>query len=485
MNLIWDCFSAFARKRPEGVAIRCCGESFSYSRVTAESERLAAVFCKSIPEGSHVAVYLPNNRSFPISFLALARNGMVMMPLNLKYRASELNHYLSCLPISAILTDRKNLEQLSTIQSIPEIIFVWEDILDDNHVESCAVSEVPVDNPAVVQFSSGSTGLPKTIHRSHLNLITEVKQLTEALKISQADTFLGLLPLYHAHGFSNAMMAALLNGGQLVLKEGFNPRTAIKLLEEENITCFPAVPFMIKLMSETHFTGKINWSGLRFCFTAGAALDEETAVAFRKRFGITVRQLYGSTETGAIALNLNDPIGKTGKSVGAPLGKAEVIVFDENMNPCGNGQTGEIGINSPTMATCYSKMPKETKESFRKGYFFPGDLGYFDSAGNLYITGRKSLFINVGGNKINPYEVEKVIASIPEVKDVVVFGVPLAQGSGELVKAFVVMEGPNNKELILDYCCNNLAETKIPKVIDFISEIPRSVTGKVLKKYLI
>ena len=184
--------------------------------------------------------------------------------------------------------------------------------------------------------------------------------------------------------------AALFNGATLVTLPAFNPRTALSCLAEERISIFPTVPFMIKLIVMTRLREEADLSRLRLCFTAGAPLEEETGEAFRQRFACSVCQLYGSTETGAIALDYSDELEVDLKSVGRPLKHVQVDILDEAGQLLGVGETGEIAIRTVAATSAYDKNPEATENSFRAGYFLPGDLGHRDADGRIHITGRKS-----------------------------------------------------------------------------------------------
>ncbi|MGD8590977.1 MAG: AMP-binding protein, partial [Chromatiales bacterium] len=195
-------------------------------------------------------------------------------------------------------------------------------------------------------------------------------------------------------------------------------------------------------------------------------------------------QLYGSTETGAVCINLRHPIEKSA-SVGQPLEGMEISILDESGQQLACGQEGEIWITSPAMTHQYDDLPEVTKECFIGDRFFAGDLGYLDDAGDLFVTGRKKLMINVAGYKVDPLEIEQVLKAHPAIEDAVVVGVTDPQ-YGELIKAVVVRvagEACDEQDLIA-YTASQLTEYKVPKVIEFRNEIPYSPLGKVLRKYL-
>jgi long-chain acyl-CoA synthetase len=212
-------------------------------------------------------------------------------------------------------------------------------------------------------------------------------------------------------------------------------------------------------------------------------MPEEINRQFHGKFGLYVRQLYGSTETGTISVNLEPEVSQTLKSVGTPICGVEVKVFGEDGSPVEGPELGEIGVKSPAAITAYETTTENSQETFKDGYFLTGDLGSRDSDGLMFLAGRKKLFINKGGYKINPQEIEDLLASHPKVEEVVVVGVPTAF-EDEKVKAVVVPVGSCQEDEILEYCRGKIADFKIPSLVEFRESLPRSPTGKIRKKLL-
>jgi long-chain acyl-CoA synthetase len=279
------------------------------------------------------------------------------------------------------------------------------------------------------------------------------------------------------------MLAANYAGATLVILEDFNRRRVLKTIQEDQITVFPGVPFMFNMLADTPLRDEITLSSLRLCFSAGAPLSRQIFEKFYAKYGVFVRQLYGSTETGSVSINLDENISKTVESVGLPMRNVEVEIFgdrDEILKP---NETGNIGIKNPAMINGYSGAEELNRESFRNGYFFPGDMGKKDNSGNFYITGRKTLFINTGGNKVNPSEIEILLVTHPKVEEVVVVGVKNHYGE-DIIKAVVIPNGQCDEREIVEFCEGKISDFKIPRIVEFRKEIPKSPLGKVLKKYL-
>ena len=204
---------------------------------------------------------------------------------------------------------------------------------------------------------------------------------------------------------------------------------------------------------------------------------------FYEQFGMYVRQLYGSTETGTISVDLGADVEGSLESVGAPIAGVEVKVFTDDGRVTEADEVGEIAVKSPAAITGYEGLEEVNRETFRDGYFFTGDLGKRDHDGLLYLVGRKKFFINKGGYKINPHEIEALLESHPKVEEVVAVGEPTPYGD-EKVKVVIVLHASCTEEEIVEYCRGKIADFKIPSVIEFRDSLPKSPTGKVRRKML-
>ena len=486
MNLLWDGFAQIASRYADKEAVVFNEQRLTYGELAARIEACAAELkLDALAPGSVLGVYLPNGVEFVAAFWAIVRAGHVGLTLNTKYQQGELQHYLKHRPVARFIcagADRARFEALFAAEGVvTEVCALVGAVAEGGAVPA---AEAGADTPALMQFSTGSTGMPKGVVRTHGNLLREIEAYRARTGVGPADRIAALVPLYHAHGFANAMCAALFSGATLVLVKEFEPRSALQLLAAQRVTVFPAVPFMVKMLAAMRLPDQQGLDALRLCFTAGAALPAADADRFKERFGVSVHQLYGSTETGAVALSYDAGVEHEPLSVGRALEHARFGIFDEAGEPVGAGVTGEIGIHTAAATQAYDNNPAATQASFRAGYFFPGDLGRLDEKGRLTITGRKSLFINAGGNKIDPAEIEEVLLRHAAVREAVVLGVPSAAG-GEIIKAVMVTERPLSREEVLSHCGEHLGAFKVPKLVEFRDEIPKSPLGKVLRKYLL
>jgi long-chain acyl-CoA synthetase len=230
--------------------------------------------------------------------------------------------------------------------------------------------------------------------------------------------------------------------------------------------------------------GTADLSSLRLCFSAANALPRSTFEAFDRRFDVAIRQLYGCTEAGAVTVNLDDDPWATAMSVGKPFDGVEVEIVDASGRPLEAGRNGEVVIRSPAMTAGYAGMDAVNAQAFVDGGFLSGDRGRLDDEGRLFVTGRKKLLIDVKGDKVDPIEVEDVLAVHPKVSEVVVVGVTGEAEGEHLIKAVVVPERECQERELIRYCRERLADYKVPHVVEFREEIPRDPSGDVLRKYL-
>jgi long-chain acyl-CoA synthetase len=474
-----------ARLDPEACALVIDGQEYRYAELVARVNRCAAGLARAgVRAGDAVAVAFPNSLDFVVGAFAAFALDAILVPLNPRFKEDELRHYLQLSRPTALLYP-PSMQALVDTLDVPSKARATS-------TEAVSVDEAGELAPSgselltgIYMFSSGSTGKSKRVTRTQAQVFGEYQALVETIGLQQSDRILCTVPLFHAHGFANAMMAALLSGGRLVMvTTEFNARATMQALTSQAVTIYPAVPFMFKMLADTRFATPPDLSALRLAFSAGAALPEAVSKKFYEVFAKPVSQLYGSTETGAISINVAQPVEKP-TSVGRPLHGTRIEIRDESGARLGADANGEVWVAAGTATSAYDGLSEMTAECFADGAFFTGDLGTLDADGDLYITGRKKLLINVAGFKVDPLEVEEVLSRHAQVSEVVAIGVPHAR-AGEKIKAVVVLKesGAATQEELIEYAASQLAEYKVPKLIEFRAEIPKSPLGKVLRKYL-
>ncbi|HXG30231.1 MAG TPA: class I adenylate-forming enzyme family protein, partial [Thermodesulfobacteriota bacterium] len=420
-------------------------------------------------------------------FFGVLSTGAIAVPINTAYKEEEVGFYISHSSAGLTLTEeglRPLVERASACAS--QVAVIRGDKTDwrfsNGNIRGNPGIQIEPDDEAIYLYSTGSTGKPKRVSRTHFNLTALADNHTQTVGWTEEDRILLAIPLSHTYAFGN-FISAIKVGASIYTMGEFNRNRVIDLIERESITVFPAVPFMLGVLAETFLPKSRDLSSLRLVISAGAPLPRETFYRFHERFGIYPRQLYGSTETGVISINLSDDIVRKSDSVGRPVKNVEVEIFREDGSRAQMGELGEIAVRSPSMTTGYYGLPDETERAFRDGYYFTGDLGRIDEEGYIYILGRKRLFINISGNKVDPQEVENLLLKHQKVKEAVVLGVKDDRGN-EIVKAVIVPKERMETREIYEFCKGRISDFKIPRIIEFRDEIPKSPTGKVLREYL-
>jgi long-chain acyl-CoA synthetase len=491
METIPEMLIAVAKQNAGRTAIVDGGVAIDYSALERKITSLAAeLYGRGVRRGDRVALLLPNGLDFVTSYFAIAGVGAVVVPLNDHYQQTELLYFLEECGVTLLLTSRDYSplchEVLAVGKSSFKLFFV-EDQTEASEAKIRSLKdlrvEVPSDSPVMYQYSSGTTGRPKRVARTHANLLFELNSLVQTLRMSNEDRFLGVAPFSHVNGLMRSMMASIRAGATLYPLAKFERQAIAQVIENQKITIFIAVPFMFSMIAKTNFCKRPDFSSLCLCVSASAPMPKKLNEEFYKKFGIYVRQLYGSTETGTISVNLRSNIEGSIESVGTTISGVEVEIFAEDGRMANVGEAGAIAVKSPGAIKGYDGLDKVNREVFRHGYFFTGDFGKKDQGGLLYLIGRKKFFINKGGYKIDPHEIEELLESHAKVDEAVVIGLPTSYGD-EKVKAVMVLNTPCSEEEIIKYCQGKIADFKIPSLIEFRESLPKSPTGKVLRKML-
>jgi long-chain acyl-CoA synthetase len=494
MELLYENASA----RPAGEAIVYRDERVTHADLLERTERLAAgLRGQGIEPGDAVALLLPNDPSFIASYFAITGLGAVVVPVNPAFKQDELDFYFRQCQVRAVISDERSAgvcerivsgwerpAQVITTSSAHGQALTLDMLIES---EPAKLERRSPDEPLVYQFSSGSTGRPKRVTRTHAQCRGEADYFP-TMGITSEDRLFCAIPLFHTYGMGCAMFAAARTGATLVILEDPNPfllrrQRALELLEQERITIFPGVPFNFRLMAEAPASADL--SSLRLVFSAGTALPREFFDGFLEKFDVPVRQLYGCTEAGTLTANMDDDPVTSFESVGHPVDGVEVRIEDDDGEPVPTGSIGEVAVRAPGLTDGYADMEELNSQVFREGFFITGDLGTLDDEGRLTLTGRKKLLIEVGGYKVDPIEVEDVVGAHPRVGEAVVVGVPGNVAGEEVVKAVVVPSDELEERELISFCQERLANFKVPQVVEFREEIPKSPLGKILRKYLI
>jgi len=483
--MLYQLLSDTAQRFPSHTFMEWGENSLCFQDFRNAVDQFSATLAKSgIRPGDAVILLLPNGPEFAVGIFAVAKLGGIAVPLNTAFQDKELQFYFQDSQARALVTNADVLHSHGN--------------LIDGSSDCQVITEVPIsvgpieaeqhqswNGPVLYQYSSGSTGTPKRVIRTQEQLVHEANNFTATVNAGASDRILTVVPLFHAHGFGNCLLASVRSGATMVVLSSFKRKSALNTLADKEITIFPGVPFMFSILADSPSIQEMRLPKLRLAFSAGAPLARDTFNNFKEKFAVPIRQLYGSTETGSVAINTGSTDGDCWASIGSPMHNVTVSIVGENDKPVSAGERGELVICSQALTNGYANLDEINQQTFRDGCFWSGDIGYKDEKGNIYITGRKKLFINAGGNKVDPGQVEEVISQHPAVNEVVVVGIKGQYGQ-EIVKAAIVRNAGQEctAEQIKEWCNGKLADFKIPRIIEFRAEIPRSPLGKILRKYL-
>lgn len=480
-----------AETNPEKVFTSYNGRECTYGEFYNKAQKVAGHFqAKGYEKGDIIALYSLNSDLFLVCYFGIQLGGFTVMPVNTKLAPPEVEYIFNHSEAKAVIYDNKLSEVISESKH-PFAEKLSMDYLINNILQDPAIPFQPVkmdfNDTAVVMYTSGTTGKPKGVMLTHFNLMATAEIWSESMSITDEDRMLISTPLFHCaacHVFMNPVMH---KGGTVIIEEAFSPKGTVALLQNTSPTMFFGVPAMYTILLNMPDIHEHDLSSLRlFCYGA-APMPYEMVKKLKEAFpNVKVQNLYGQTENTPAASTLKDHLAleKIG-SVGEALPRTEILVVDEFGEPLPTGQVGEIVMSGPQVMKGYLKDEDETRRAIRNGWLYSGDLGKLDADGLLYIVDRKKDMIIRGGENVYPVEVEEVLYQIPEVLEAAVLGIP-HEVLGEVPKAYVVMkDGKSVSESeILNYCAKQLAKFKVPAEIEFMDELPRNASGKVLKQTL-
>ena len=506
----------------------------SYAELNRLSDRFAAALVNlGVSKGSRVSIMLPNIPQMVIAYFGVLKAGAIVVNTNPTYPAHELEPLLRSAGAETIVTLSGLYDRVLEIQpntaikniiltDIPETIgrlfrntvakqvrasgmmktvtpqagtYFMKDLLATAPAKAPTVPFEAAKDTAVFQFTGGTSGLPKAAELTHRNLVANIAQINAwvpSLKPGD-EKFLLALPAFHVYGMTVGMLTCLKLGGELVLVP--DPRNTLHILEiiaREKITLYPGVPAMYIAIINHPKVADYDLHSIRVCLSGGAPLPAEVAQKFEEVTGGKLVEGYGMSESSPLTAG-NPVFGqtKTG-SVGMPFPSTELALIALESDEQGEtrfldvGQTGELVVRGPQVMKGYYNNPEETANAIdADGWLHTGDIATMDADGYFFIVDRKKDLIIASGYNIVPREVEEVLFMHPKVMEAAVVGVPDAK-RGETVKAFVVLkEGQSaTVEEIRDFCKERLAPYKVPSLVEFRSELPKTQIGKVLRRVL-
>lgn len=495
--LIGDIISKTAKTKKKKTAAVLDDRKITYGELENESNKLAhGLIDLDIKPSDMVSIMLPNSLEFLTAYLGVIKSGATMVPLNISFKAPAVEYILNNSEAKVVITSIKFLPLIKecNLDFLENIILVDGEKSDDyillSELKEQKTSLPQLENidqefTAACLYTSGTTGQPKGAMLSHHNLIFDTKKTIEHLKVDDSDRYICVLPMFHAFAETVCMLMPLFLGAEIVIVDKFLPEKVLRIIQEKHVTFFAGVPTMYSALLNVKNKEQFDLSHLNLCISGGAAMPQQTMEDFEKTFKVKILEGNGPTETSPVAyVNPVDGQRKSG-SVGLPIPETRVRIVDEKDQELPFGEIGEIIVQGEHVMKGYFKMPEATAETLRNGWLHTGDLGKMDQDGYVYIVDRKKDMINVGGMNVYPREIEEQLYKHPKVKEAAVVATK-DELRGEIPKAVIVLkdgESATERE-IQKYCMEYFANYKVPKLVDFINELPKNATGKIDKKSL-
>ncbi|QRN83908.1 long-chain fatty acid--CoA ligase [Chloroflexota bacterium] len=486
------------------------GKEWTYDELDRESNQFAHVLlAQGLQKGERVGLFLPNTAEFVVGYYGILKAGGVVMALNPAYTPSEVQKLAEESGIRFLMLPAQSypkLEPLRQATPIERFIVVddasvnlvtgdisWAKVLESENPEAVTGVQIGPDDPAVFQYSGGTTGTPKCAVGLHRNLVANVHQFRQWLVNTHEgqETVLVAIPCYHVYGMVLGMHLTIRLGARMVLIA--NPRDMDGLLgaiETYKATVFPGVPNLYAAINHypAVLAGKYDLSSVKACISGSATLPMKVKREFEALTHGHLVEGYGLSEA-PTATHCNPILGENREgSIGLPLPgvTCRIVDLETGTKDLQIGEAGELIIRGPQVMLGYHQKPTETSQTLREGWLFTGDVARMDYSGYFYLVDRKKDVIKVGGFQVWPNEIETVIRQHPKVREVAVAGVKDEDGA-EVAKAWIVLnEGQKaSAEEIKVFCRAVLTQYKIPKYIEFREALPTTGVGKVLRRVLV
>ncbi len=478
---------------PDKIAINFKGESVTYKQLDSSVRKYTSLLSElGIQKNDKVILSCMNSPEFIYSYFGTVRNGAVIVPINLMLTMEEIayivkNSEAKYMIIQPVIMEKGNLSKEAIEGALGIKVIVLDEVLKSK-VEAAEESEenpeASMDSISTFLYTSGTTGRQKAAMLTHKNLVDNTEQCFLGIGAKPEDHFMCVLPMFHVFAFTACILIPLWAGATVTILETFQPKEVIETLVKGRITVFMGVPAMYNVLLHGA-KENIQFPDLRLAISGGAALPVEIYRQTRAIMNLPVIEGYGLTEASpGVAFNPYDGIQKEG-SIGLPIPNVECRIFDENDNEVEAGVVGELVVRGTNVMQGYYKEPEQTEAALRNGWLHTGDLAKKDDEDYIFIVDRKKDMIVVSGLNVYPREVEEVIYKHPKIKEAAVVGAE-DRLRGEVAIAHVVLkdgEDMHAREL-LRFLKEHLAAYKTPRNIVFVDELPKSSSGKILKRLL-
>lgn len=521
-------FQESVAKYPNNIATKFMGGKLTYREVDALVNNFSAALAGlGLKEGSRVALHLPNCPQYVIAYYGALQAGCTVIPCNPLYVEREMEYQLKDSQAEVVVTlsrfypmVRRIKERLNFKTVIATNIkdffpgFIkflytllkekkegdkvdlkpgdyWlQDLLKKYSAQSPPKAEVDTESAACFLYTGGTTGVSKGAILTHKNLVANALQTKSWLTDFQEgkEVVLAVLPFFHSYGMTTCLNLGLTGGGTLILVPRFDLNEILKLIDKEKPTLFPGVPTMYVAIINSPEINKYNLKSIKACISGAAPLPVEVQTRFEKITGGRLVEGYGLSEASPVT-HANPIYGKRkAGSIGLPFPSTDAKIVDpeDPDKELEIGESGELVVKGPQVMKGYLNMPEETEKVLRNGWLHTGDIAKMDDEGYFYIIDRKKDMVIAGGYNIFPREIEEVLYAHEKIKEAAVAGIPDPY-RGETIKAYIVLkEGETmTEEEVIEYCAQNMAKYKVPKLVEFRTELPKTLVGKVLRRVLV
>jgi acyl-CoA synthetase (AMP-forming)/AMP-acid ligase II len=494
-----------ARKYSEKIAVICPeagGKEATYQWLEEHSSILAASLEDlGVAPGDRVALWMKNSLEYILSFYGILKAGAIVVPISTHYGSREVQHQLKITKSRGLIAQGGLLSQLeeclAEFQELPFIVsegsgppslkeVSFTSLLQGPRQLDRSLGIDPHETLAVLPFSSGTTGLPKGVMLTHSNLLSNLYQVIQAHEVSEQDVFINQLPFFHIYGMTVLMGASIMAGATQVLASRFRPlEEFLGLFQTFRPSLFFTVPLILQEFCHHSLVKTMDWSRLRYVNTGGAPLSPEVQERFTQITGVPVMQGYGLTETSPTT-HCNPIRSIKVGTIGLPLANTEDKIVDpQTEQEVPSPEVGELWIRGPQIMKGYYQDPEATAQTLVDGWLRTGDLGKKDQEGYVTIVDRLKELIKIKGMQVAPVEIEHILVGHPDIQDAAVIGQP-HPSFGEVPVAYVVLrpESGLSPEAIIDYAAAGLAKYKRLTRVVLTDAIPRSPSGKILRRVL-
>ncbi len=489
--LMGDGLRRNAWKYPLKVAAKDRSGQITYGELNARVNRLAhGLLSLGVRKGDAVALSVGNRIEHLEIIFAIAKIGALAIPLDVKWKALELASVVSAFEPRFIILQENCADEFAKAKELKDLGFLKPvSLSSDRSYGGLLVGQSPEepdvnvseDDPFAVMLTSGTTGFPKGCLTTQRTFVFHCINNAIEKGLGAHDTAILSSPIYFNAGRSFTI-GIIYFGGTMILHERFDAEEVLRTVEREKVTYIGAVPTMCERMLHVLESKKYDTSTLRCLAITGGKVHPAVLERLKKEITPNIYRTYASTDSGQMAISKPGDMDAKPNSAGRPVWCVDLRIVDDANHSMKVGEVGEIICQSPLATHGYYKNAEATNASFRDGWFYTGDLGYFDEDGYLFVAGRKKDMVKSGGISVYPLEIESVIYSHPAILEAAVIGVPDPQW-GEAVKAVVVIKPDANLEAkdLLGFCKERLSAYKVPKSVEFRSSLPHTEVGKVNK----